>query len=139
MRYDKDWDLECLESNIREFVDEQMAVGFLSPAEIVDSAIAIYQEDGDLCVAVELVKELTDEALRKHVYEQAFWPDTTDCERLDAAFAELDQAGIVARQNAECCGTCAGHVVWQEVEGRIAEGKPVLASPQNVISTRSSG
>ena len=78
MRYDKDWDLEYLESNIREYVDEQMAVGFLSPAEIVDSAIAIYQEDGDLCVVIELVEELTDEALRKHVYEQAFWPDTTD-------------------------------------------------------------
>lgn len=76
-------------------------------------------------VPVELVEELTGEALRHHLREQRFWPVIRDCERLDAAFAELEQAGILARQNAECCGTCALHEVWQEVEGRIAEGRPV--------------
>jgi hypothetical protein len=42
---------------------------------------------------------------------------------LTAAFDELDELGVVARQNFSCCGTCASGEIWDErPEGRPSRG-----------------
>jgi len=70
--------------------------GYYSPEE-VGERIADNLEDGvdearlRAAVPVEFAKKQASEAT---------WPEVTDCDRLDRAFAELEQHGIVALQNA---------------------------------------
>jgi hypothetical protein len=54
--------------------------------------------------------------------EQKGWPSPTDCDRLDAAFADLEAKGIIARQNFWCCGTCGLGAIDDEVKQAEASG-----------------
>ncbi|NEA36540.1 hypothetical protein [Streptomyces sp. SID13031] len=38
--------------------------------------------------------------------EQQTWTGPTDADKVAAAFAELDAAGVIARMNFTCCQTC---------------------------------
>lgn len=67
----------------------------------------------------EHASRLTDASLRFHLKMQNSWLEETDCDRLDEAFAELDRAGIVARQNYQCCITCGREAIWEQI--RAAE------------------
>lgn len=67
----------------------------------------------------EQASRLTDASMRFHLKMQKSWLDETDCDRLDEAFAELDRAGIVARQNYQCCITCGREAIWEQI--RAAE------------------
>ncbi|MFJ7586642.1 DUF6891 domain-containing protein [Streptomyces sp. NPDC097617] len=49
---------------------------------------------------------LADRMWLERVEEQAGWEGETDPERLSRAFAELDAAGITARENFTCCRGC---------------------------------
>jgi hypothetical protein len=46
--------------------------------------------------------------------EQRTWPAVTDCDRLDAAFEELNATGILARHNWTCCGNCGCGAIHHE-------------------------
>lgn len=37
---------------------------------------------------------------------EATWQGSTDCDRLDKAFAELEERGVICRQDFTCCGNC---------------------------------
>ncbi|MBO4207877.1 DUF6891 domain-containing protein [Micromonospora echinofusca] len=50
----------------------------------------------------------------RHAVE-ASWPPVTDCDRLDAAFAELNRVGIVARQDFTCCRNCGEAEIGAEL------------------------
>jgi hypothetical protein len=41
-----------------------------------------------------------DEEIKAHEAEKSTWPTTTDCDRLDAAFVQLNEAGIISLHNA---------------------------------------
>jgi hypothetical protein len=71
--------------------------------------------------AQRMVREILEEQLR----EQASWPQPTDCDRLDTAFAALEQVGIVCRQHFSCCGTCGSGEIWDEMEAARAGGRDV--------------
>ena len=47
----------------------------------------------------DLVEAVTTRMLEKHYREQATWPQTTDCDRLEAAFSCLADNGIVTLHN----------------------------------------
>ncbi|MFC7743538.1 DUF6891 domain-containing protein [Nocardiopsis composta] len=49
--------------------------------------------------------------------EQEQWSGTSDNDRLNAAFAALDAAGITARQNFTCCRNCGLSEIGAEREG----------------------
>ena len=53
---------------------------------------------------------------------QATWPAETDCDRLDKAFADLEQHGIVARQNFSDCGTCGVAEIPAEIDAAKKSG-----------------
>jgi hypothetical protein len=50
------------------------------------------------------------------IAEQARWVGTSDADRLQDAFDELNQQTIFARMNFECCGTCAGYLLWDKIK-----------------------
>ncbi|MBO0697931.1 MAG: hypothetical protein J2P46_06035 [Zavarzinella sp.] len=107
---------------LREFIAFRVREGFESAHEIVESAhdwaCGHYERD-DL---LPQVKRFTAEALAAHRAEQVGWGPTTDCDRLDEAFAALDARGIVARQDFSCCNTCGFTEIWDEVEAAERRG-----------------
>jgi hypothetical protein len=106
---------EALE-DLREFIAHRVREGFESAHEIIENAhdwaCDRYQRD-DL---LPQIKRLTAELLAAHRVEQAGWGPTTDCDRLDQAFAALNRQGIVARQDFSCCNNCGFTEIWDEIE-----------------------
>jgi hypothetical protein len=115
--------LDTLRGDIRRAV----AAGFEPPDRIAADAADGAADDavpdgGDL---LPLAERLTAEALAVHLYEQAGWPDVTDCDRLDAAFAALEADGIVARQHFSCCGNCGHAEMGDEIAQAEDAGRAV--------------
>ncbi|MGE5830625.1 MAG: DUF6891 domain-containing protein, partial [Micromonosporaceae bacterium] len=65
---------------------------------------------------------ITDRALAAHLAEQSGWSHPTDCDRLDAAFADLAAAGILARQHFSCCGTCGANDIREAMQQAEKDG-----------------
>ncbi len=103
--------------DLHDFVKVQVASGYAPIDDIVDNAADVFADatlDPEAFRgAARAVAEL---ALAAHIAEQTTWPTMTDCDRLDAAFAELDGAGIIARQHFSCCGTCGAHEIHDEID-----------------------
>ncbi len=108
---------------IRSFVDKRVAEGFQSTEDIIDSTIECFevQENKELCH--EIARYTTDR-MAEHLQSQRQWPATTDCDRLDWAFEELDRMGIVARQNFTCCCNCGHYEIGDEIR-KAGEKHPV--------------
>lgn len=85
---------------LREHVRIQVQIGFHDAEAIVEETASMFE------VEEEVVEPIVAEYLA--ALEQEEWPEVTDCDRLDAAFAALDARGIRARQHFACCNTC-GH------------------------------
>jgi hypothetical protein len=101
---------------LREFIGKRVREGFESAHEIVENARHwVYEKYGRDDLRSE-IKQLTTEELSAHRAEQAGWGPTTDCDRLDSAFATLNAQGIVARQDFSCCNNCGFTEIWDEVE-----------------------
>lgn len=109
--------------HLREYIEGQVAGGFMPAAEIAGAAIESFEGE----IAPErLAREaprLTAEALARHAAEQATWPAVTDCDRLDAAFAALEAQGVVARQDFSCCNTCGSAEIGAEMDDMRAAGR----------------
>src|SRR3954447_10412699 len=91
---------------IRHYLAVWVYAGFGSEQDIIARAIADWEcsWQEDLRPAAELwpfIERVTTELMEQHRDEQQRWPEVTDCDRLDASFAELDGMGILARQNYE--------------------------------------
>jgi hypothetical protein len=98
------------------FIRRDVAAGFEPPARIVETAVELGTDEGvDPETLRPVARRLTREALAEHYRAQVGWPDRTDCDRLDEAFAELEVQGIVARQNFTCCSTCGHYEIGAEV------------------------
>jgi hypothetical protein len=101
--------------DLRKFISSRVRDGFESPHEIVEGSQHWVRENECEDLLPE-IKRLTAEALSAHQEEQAGWGPTTDCDRLNAAFAALNAQGIVARQDFSCCNNCGFAEIWDEVE-----------------------
>jgi hypothetical protein len=122
---DQDSLAEILE-DARGFIEQDVRAGFrTTEAELLDSIVLMYgrQQPEDRLRAVVL--PLISEAMAAHQAEQRAWPAITDCDRLDAAFAELEAAGIISRQNYTCCGTCGVAEIHTEIDELTEQGATV--------------
>jgi len=89
-------------------VELAVRTGFLSREELVQLWLDVLEEeDGDLSRAQEGAQRGVDVLLEQRRKAATGWPKVTDCDRLDAAFASLELAGILARQHFGDCQTCA--------------------------------
>jgi len=112
-------------ADLERYVKEFVAAGFLSEDEIVEAAIECVSGEAEPETMRSHAVLLTKQALADHFAGQAKWSSPTDCDRLDAAFAELEESGIVSRQNFSCCQNCGSYEIGDEMRKRFDEGLPV--------------
>jgi hypothetical protein len=106
-----DEDVQSLRTRIRYHV----AAGYLDPDEIVEAAVDWLTDEVEPGVAEPLARTMLAEEIAAHRAAQATWPARTDYDRLSAAFAELNSAGIVAREDFACCQTCGNAEIGDEI------------------------
>jgi hypothetical protein len=100
---------------VRDYARREIRSGYSDRRDAIEFVSAVFSSDCDEDRLRPLATVWVDQALADYEREVATWPDVTDCDRLDAAFASLEQAGIVARQNFSCCGTCGAAEIWDEI------------------------
>jgi hypothetical protein len=91
-----------LESQIQSLVALEVRGGFGDRDEIIErvlGSLEMEMDGSDTDLLEPLVAQSTDEHLQAHQLEQTSWAEPTDCDRLDAVFAELEGAGILVGQN----------------------------------------
>ncbi len=112
--------------DLRGYIRIQIAAGFSPVDDVIDEAVEVF---ADTTLAPEALRAaagaLVEQAMAAQRADQATWPETTDCDRLDAAFAALDAAGVVARQHFSCCGTCGATEIHDEMDQAAKDGATV--------------
>lgn len=101
---------------MREFIRREIAAGYLSKDEILEGAVDYLIDDADEAQLRPMAAGLWPELAAEHQAAQAEWPETTDYDRLNAAFESMEAKGIIARQNFTCCGSCGSAEIWDEVD-----------------------
>lgn len=110
---------------LRDHVARDVAAGFYDPAQILQNAEDAFSEELEPAIIRAEAEAALKQASATLAAEQSRWPDVTDCDRLDAAFAGLEAEGIIARQNFSCCGSCGSYEIWDEAQAEEARGKTV--------------
>lgn len=121
-------DLDPIEE-IRKRIRDLIAEGFHDERSVRESASYFAKDtfhDLDDASIEGIVRDETVKAFNRQFEAQRDWPAVTDCDRLDAAFAELNAAGIVARQDFTCCGTCGRAGIGDEIDKERAARTPVV-------------
>lgn len=93
---EEDEDLDEATEDMRASVEEWLWYGYHS-AEVIDGWIEERAAEGD-GFDLEWIKAFAAEALAEKRAAEAGWPEETDNDRLDRAFAQLDAQGICALQ-----------------------------------------
>jgi len=105
-----------------ERIKQQVALGFAEPAEIVDDAVGYFSDKRPEELLQPIAEHLVKIAIAKHMAAQENWPAETDCDRLDSAFAELEQNGIFCRQDYMDCQTCGRAELTMEMLDAVQAG-----------------
>lgn len=92
--------------------------GFTPLADARAAIREMVEDDEGLRVGPARAEAILDEVWARRVREQGSWRQLSDADRLDAAFAELEAGGIVARMAFSCCGSCGA----QEIHGEVPDG-----------------
>lgn len=110
----------------RHYLARKVAEGFDAPDVTLQNAVECVGDelDDDECAELEAaMPRLYEQTLAAHRSAVAKWPRPTDCDRLDAAFDELNAKGIVARHNWTCCQNCGNSEMAFEIE-QVRERNP---------------
>jgi hypothetical protein len=112
--------------DLHDFIKVQVAAGYAPLDEIIEDATGLFTDAGlDPGAVSHAARTVSDQILAAHRAEQASWPAPTDNDRLDAAFAELDGNGILARQHFACCETCGAREIHDELDQAEKDGRPM--------------
>lgn len=109
-------DLDSVLAEVKSYIERKVAQGFDTPEDIEREAIEVFSEEADVAEIEEAVGVYTTRAISDHRKAERTWPAETECDRLDAAFKQLEESGIVARQNFTCCGTCGSAEIGDEIQ-----------------------
>lgn len=105
-----------LEEEIKEMVSRKVKEGFDTYEEIVECVTECIEDEHPEPPVRPIVERFARESLALHMKEQSTWSLPTDCDRLDKAFEDLEENGIVARQNFTCCQTCGHAEIGDEIQ-----------------------
>ncbi len=100
---------------VREFIRLQVAMGFDEGHEIAMNAVECFEDEYEADDLEGLVATLIEQEWQDHLLAQPPTSLLSDCDRLDLAFAELERAGVVARQHFTCCQTCGNAEIGDEI------------------------
>ncbi|MDY0810005.1 DUF6891 domain-containing protein [Kitasatospora purpeofusca] len=92
---------------------ELIRCGFQEPDEIAESLVEVLDDQG---LTMEEAERIVAPLWRARLAEQASWPETTDVDRLEAAFDALEELGIVAAMDFTCCASCGYTEIGGEAE-----------------------
>ncbi|MFB8202116.1 DUF6891 domain-containing protein [Kitasatospora purpeofusca] len=92
---------------------ELIRCGFQEPDEIAESLVEVLDDQG---LTMEEAERIVAPLWRARLEEQASWPETTDVDRLEAAFDALEELGIVAAMDFTCCASCGYAEIGGEAE-----------------------
>ena len=113
-----------LEGRVRDYIREQVTAGFYDAEDIIESTEDYFSDELEEAPQLEeQIKTITLALFKDHLAQQAHWPEATDCDRLDAAFGDLEARGILARQNFTCCGTCGAAESYTLLTDARSEGR----------------
>ncbi|MGW2373300.1 MULTISPECIES: DUF6891 domain-containing protein [Kitasatospora] len=87
----------------QERARELIRCGFQEPDEIAESLVEVLDDQG---LTQEEAERIVAPLWAERLAEQADWPETTDVDRLVAAFDLLEDQGIVAAMDFTCCAGC---------------------------------
>ena len=110
---------------LRDHIEQSVTTGFLSCDEVIENAVDAFCDAHEPDELIPHAEAIAREVIAEHLQEQQSWPPTTDCDRLDTAFAELERAGIVSRQNFTCCNNCGRSEIPDEIDAAAATGLQV--------------
>ena len=100
--------------------------GFVKLDEIVPNALEAVSGDYDSEELRPHAQRVLEEVVAEQRVREAQWPAVTDWDRFDAAFAALEENGIVCRHNFSCCGTCAAGEIWDEIKAERDKGREIV-------------
>ena len=100
---------------MREHARRMVLPGFIPHPEARELIRELAEDDEELGVGGDRAEAILDEVWRQRADEQRSWRGLSDADRLDAAFAELEASGVVARMSFTCCGSCGAAEIYDEV------------------------
>lgn len=117
-----------LMDELSRFIRLGLRTGFQSHAAIEQDAIENFSDEYGGDDLARCVKAMISEFSAELEAERLSWPAVTDCDRLDAAFEELNAAGIMARHDWWCCNTCGTAAMPDEFArlGGLWRGTPIV-------------
>jgi hypothetical protein len=112
-----------LRTEARRSIDHLVARGYIDEAKIVgrvaNELLYTMEESGDEEACLEdieaVIKPMVAERMEKRRRAEQRWKRLTDCDKLDLAFADLEEQGIIARQDYWCCSRCAHYAAGFEI------------------------
>ncbi len=119
-------DLPQVLDEMHSYIRRSIAAGFKTTERIVEGVVLYLGNQADPALLQPHAERMVSEVLEQHLRDQAEWPAITDCDRLDLAFALLERAGVVCRQNFSCCGSCGRAEICGEIAHYESIGAQVL-------------
>lgn len=121
---------DSIEEDASRQIRASLAAGFDSTESIRSRVLECLESEypDDRAGMGETVSRLLADEIARRADEMRNWPQITDCDRLDAAFEELNRRGIMARHNWTCCNTCGQAEMPDEfmrLDGQF-EGVPIV-------------
>ena len=119
-------ELDRAVEDVAGYIRRDVAAGFTKLGEIVPQALEVVASDYDVEALRPHAQRVLAEAMEEQRRPETEWPAVTDWDRFDAAFAALEENGIVCRHNFSCCGTCAAGEIWDEMKAERDKGREIV-------------
>jgi hypothetical protein len=106
-------------ADLRELAVSVVHPGFRSLDDVIAELTELVEDDEDGAgepgaVTAAEVPALVREVWVSRLAEQATWPTTTDSDRMNEAFAALEENGVLARMDFSCCQNCGSGEIADE-------------------------
>ena len=106
-------------------ITRDVVAGFVPVDEIVDNVLEVVSGNHDPEQLRSYAEDLLHGIIQVHLDTQRQWPAVTDCDRLEAAFAKLEDTGIICRPDYTCCGKCGAGEIREEIKQQRQAGREV--------------